>query len=482
MAGSKLFDFAQNKPASLEERVLAFIMQHSLVPGGQPLLVAVSGGPDSVCLLHVLVKLRTELNTEICVAHLDHGLRGAESAADARHVAGLAKQLGVPAIVEQRDVKAYRARAHLSLEEAARVVRYGFFAEAARKVGADRVAVGHTADDHVETLLMHLVRGAGTRGLRGLQPSSLWRSPESSLLVVRPLLPIRREETQSYCQANRLMPRLDTTNLSMSPLRNRIRLQLLPLLQRYNPRIVDALLRLAHIASDEIAFLDDAVAAWWDRIVRAEGNALVLSKKEVLQLPDALRRHLLRAAIERLAGDLKDIEAGHIEDMMTAMNKQAGKRIALPGNLVFGVEYDRYVLAQEAALSPLPPLAGEFPLNIPGETLIPGWRVETAINGPERVSQGDSFTAFFDLAKTGEWLVVRTRRRGDRFQPLGMAQPKKLGEFMIDSKIPQAWRPHVPIVASRQQIVWVVGWRIDERVKVTESTRQVLRLRFEQRG
>jgi tRNA(Ile)-lysidine synthase len=464
----------------LEQRVLGFIREHHLVPGQHRLLVAVSGGPDSVCLLHILVKLQEELKIKLHVAHLDHQLRGAESEADARFVSQLAQQLGIPATMEQRDVKAYQARQRISLEEAAREVRYAFLDEVAKSTGADRVAVGHTTDDHIETILMHLIRGTGTRGLRGLQPSTLRQSSGSSLTIIRPLLQVSRQETASYCHSHQLRPRTDASNLSLSPLRNRIRHQLLPLLQSYNPRVTEALLRTARIAGDDLAFLEKESARLRRRIVQRQGDTITLDREGFLKLAPALKRHLLRAAIEELLGNLKDIEVRHIEEIMAALTKPAGKRLSRPGGLVFTIEYDRYLLGPDpAALSLLPVLRDELVLKIPGETSFPGWRVEATIIEREQMEEDRDFTAYLDLDEAGGRVAVRCRRPGDRFQPLGMSQPKKLGEFMIDAKIPRAWRQRVPIVCSPQHILWVAGWRIDDRAKVTENTRQVLRLKFE---
>jgi len=475
----------------LEQRVLHFIQEHNLVSSQQCLLVAVSGGPDSVCLLHVLVKLQEELDIGLHVAHLNHQLRGAESEADARYVFNLAHRLGIPATIEQRDVKAYQAQRRISLEEAAREVRYTFLAQVAKSVGANRVAVGHTTDDHIETMLMHLIRGTGTRGLRGLQPSSRWQSSGNSLTIIRPLLSVSRAETADYCRSHRLMPRTDASNLSLSPLRNRIRLQLLPLLKSYNPQVAEALLRTACIAGDDLAFLDEEGTRLWSEIARRQENTIILDKERFLELPSALKRHLLRMSIEKLLDNLKDIEACHIEEIMDALTKPAGKRISLPGGLNFSIEYNRYLLGSDpAALSPYPSLRGGFSLKIPGETLLPGWCVEaTILNREQMVEEGKGikgmglmnnlYTAYFDLGKTGDKLVARPRQRGDRFQPLGMSQPKKLGEFMIDAKIPRAWRQRIPIVCSPQHILWVVGWRIDDRVKVTDNTKQILCLKFE---
>ena len=471
----------QSEPA-LEERVLGFIQQYRLISGDKKLVVAVSGGPDSVCLLHILTKLQKELKVKLHVAHLNHQLRGAESEADADYVAALARQLGIPATIEGRDVKGYRAQKHLSLEEAAREVRYSFLAQVAGSIGAERVALGHTRDDHIETILMHLIRGTGTRGLRGLQPCTERKSETGSIVVLRPLLEISHQETEDYCQSYNLMPRLDVSNLSLSPLRNRIRHQLLPLLRSYNPGIAQALLRTGQIARDDITFLDKEVDQLWDEVAQEAGKTIVLDKAKFDQLPPALKRYLLRAAAERLLGNAKDIEMRHIEEVISALTKPAGKRLSLPGGLIFSIEYDSYLLAPDfAALSPFPTLKGEVQLNIPGETVIPGWRVEAAITNREGMTEKGDFTAHLDLGKTGDKLVVRSRRRGDRFQPLGLGQPKKLSEFMIDAKIPRAWRGKIPVVCSPSQIVWVVGWRIDDRVKVSEKTKQILCLKFEQR-
>jgi tRNA(Ile)-lysidine synthase len=304
------------------------------------------------------------------------------------------------------------------------------------------------------------------------------------------------------------MPRIDASNLSLTPLRNRIRHQLMPLLESYNPRVAEALLRAARIAGDDLAFFDKEIDRLWGKIVQKQGNTITLDKEEFLELPSALKRYLLRRVIEDLLGNLKDIESRHIEEIIDALTKSAGKRLSLPGGLIFSIEYDRYLLGPDpAALSPFPILGAEFPLELFGETVLPSWRIEATIISPSIVKGkpegalapsetitplplnkgkgikgigliNNLFTAYFDRDKTGDKLLVRPRQPGDRFQPLGMSQPKKLGEFMIDSKIPSAWRQRIPLVCSPQHILWVVGWRIDERVKVTDTTKQILRLKF----
>jgi tRNA(Ile)-lysidine synthase len=465
---------------SPEERVLGFIREHCPPAPKSRLVVAVSGGPDSVCLLHILTRLREALGIELYAAHLDHQLRGAESESDAQYVASLAQSLGIPVIIEKREVRAYQAQKRISLEEAAREVRYSFLAETAKAIGAGEVAIGHTRDDNIETILMHLIRGSGTRGLQGLRPRTEWQGAGISLTIIRPLLEISREETQGYCREHGLSPRLDSSNLSLSPLRNRIRLKLLPRLKGYNPRIAEALLRTARLAASDLAFLEEEGERSWNQTARLKEDTVILDKGRLLELPPALKRQVLRLSLGKLSGSLKDIEARHIEEMMNALNKPAGRSLNLPGGLTLTIEYDRYLVGKEPlALAPLPPLEAELPLSIPGETRLPGWLVTASVAKRKPLQEeDDSLSACFDLDKTGDRLSVRNRRRGDRFQPLGMSQTKKLNRFMIDAKIPRRWRERVPIVSSPEHIVWVVGYRIDDRVKVTGETRQVLCLRF----
>jgi tRNA(Ile)-lysidine synthase len=510
----------------LESKVLDFIQRYSLIPRKELVVVGASGGADSVCLLHVLAKWQKELGIKLHIAHLNHQLRGVESEADAEYVSNLAGSLGISVTIDRQDVAAYRTERNCSIEEAARELRYAFFARVAREVGAHRIAIGHTRDDQVETILMHILRGTGITGLCGLAPCSpiaydsqgmslpasplSLRAKRSNLLVIRPLLDITREETASYCQEHQLEPRIDSSNLSPSFLRNRLRLHLLPLLRQYNPSVDQALLRLADIAKEDNVFIEQQAAGLWDKVARQENNTIYLDKKQIDGLPIALQRHLLRATVTKLAGDVRDIEATHIEAARSLLNKPASKRISLPHGLVCHGGYDELaitrlpsliasplsVIASEARQSqfppcPFPPLPGEFPLKVPGKTAFPGWNViasivreqvaslssRGALSTSVRTGQSN-LAAHFDLQKTGMKLFVRQRRPGDRFQPLGMNMPKKLYEFMVDAKIPRSWRGHIPIVCSPQQIIWVVGWRIDDRVKTTEASKEILRLEF----
>jgi tRNA(Ile)-lysidine synthase len=513
-------DLVPMNKIKLEFKVIDFIQRYSLIAPEEIVVVGVSGGADSVCLLHVLAKWQKGLGIKLHVAHLNHQLRGVESEADAEYVSNLAGSLGIPITIGRQDVAAYRIERNCSIEEAARELRYAFLARVAREVGANRIAIGHTRDDQVETILMHILRGTGITGLCGLAPCSpmaydsqgmSWpasplslraealseaKGQRSNLLVIRPLLDITREETTSYCQEHQLDPRIDSSNLSLSFFRNRLRLQLLPLLRQYNPGVDQALLRLADIAKEDNAVIEQQASELWEEVARQENNAIYLDRKQIASLPIALQRQLLRAAVTKLAGDTRDIEASHIEAARSLLDKPVGKRISFPHGFICHGGYNELVIASTAQQSqlppcPFPPLPGEFPLKVPGKTLFPGWKVtasivrermdalssQDALSTSERTCQSN-LVADFDFHKAGTALFVRQRRPRDRFQPLGMNMPKKLYEFMVDAKIPRSWRSHIPIVCSPRQIIWVVGWRIDDRVKVTEASKEILRLEF----
>ena len=467
--------------SSLEKRLLSFIREYGLVSGNEKVLVAVSGGPDSVCLVHLLNSIKDELNIQLHIAHLDHGLRGEESEAEAHYVSGLAEKLAIPITVEKRDAGEWGKANKISLEEAAREVRYKFLDEIAREVGASRVAVGHTRDDQVETTLMHYLRGAGIQGLRGLRPAAPlpYSSKEDGIWVIRPLLALNRQETVSCCHDYGLQPCVDSSNKDTKFLRNRIRLELIPLLRQYNPEIDNALVRLADLAGEDADFIDEQASAVCSQVTTREGGMTCLDSGKVRGLPLALQRRIFRIVLGQSYGSLKDVEATHVDSLVRLLFGNTGKCIHLPDGVLATNERNRMVISDPgASVCPWPLLDTSYSLKVPGETMVPGWRVTADIINENFYREDDIFSASFDLAKTGRTLFVRGRKPGDRFHPLGMMHSRKLQDFMVDSSIPRTWRDTVPIVCSPSQIIWVVGWRMDDRVKVTTSTEGVLRLEF----
>ena len=499
----------------IESRVMSFLRRHCLIRSRETIVVGVSGGADSVCLLHMLAGWQKEFDINLHVAHLNHQLRGAESEGDAKYVADLGQRLDIPVTIGELDVAAYRSRRSCSIEEAARELRYDFLAEVAGDIGAQRVAIGHTKDDQVETVLMHILRGTGVSGLCGLEPlapvplgHSGLKAKNLGLVLIRPLLDVGSQETLSYCQERQLGPRFDSSNLALSLLRNRLRLELIPVLRKYNPSIDQALLRLARIAKEDCSFIEQQALQLWDELSRQERDTVYLDKKRVWSLPAALQSRLIRLAVGKLLGDTRDMGASHIEAVRSLLTKSAGRKVSLPHRLMCQSGYDEVAIASqfdipcwtngggEWAVSPV--LQGEFPLNVPGETSLPGWQVTASITLGEvgslsspgvlpcprrewievKGKRRSNLAAELDLNKVGTELSVRQRKPGDRFQPLGMKTPKKLQDFMVDARIPASWRHHIPLVCSPRQIVWVVGWRIAEGVKVTEASKRVLRLEF----
>jgi tRNA(Ile)-lysidine synthase len=317
------------KTGALGQNVIQFIKEHNLISDGGKVIVGVSGGADSVCLLDILVKHRNELNITLHVAHLNHMLRDKESEEDEQYIRQLSHRFNIPATIERRSATSYQRQKKCSLEEAAREVRYHFFAEVAQRENSNCVTVGHTRDDDVETVLMHLLRGTGMSGLRGLQPLSLMQPGDDTvrIKIIRPLLKTGRNETEEYCKQHRLSIRQDSSNRDTAFLRNRIRLELLPHLRDYNPRIDDALLRMAHSVEENISCIEMLASLKWNELVEQRGSALYLNISKVSELHPALQKQLFRMAIERVAGTLKDIESDHIEQMVQFIIKPSGKTL-----------------------------------------------------------------------------------------------------------------------------------------------------------
>ena len=474
-----------SKRSFLAERVLSFVNGQGMFVSGETLLVGVSGGRDSLCMLYVLMEIKDELGIHIHIAHLDHMLRGAESASDAKYVSELASYLRVPITVGQRDVKKYQLEHQLSLEEAARELRYQFFLDTANSVGASRVAVGHNADDQVETILMHLIRGTGTSGLCGMRPITFWRHfNDEKWLVVRPLLEVARKEVEAYCQEYHLLAREDSSNESMAFLRNRVRQELLPLLHTYNPNIKQSLLNTAQTVTDDYSFMQTGLLEMFGNVVSSRDGMMVLDTNKASRLHPAMQRLVIREALRQLLGDLRDMERRHVESIRKAFHFSPGKQISLPRGLILWTEYGECSIGGDSkAHKILPSLEKGHVIIVPGETAVCGWRVIADVlgsEGKESLQDKNPFVANFDFDVAGNKLQVINRKPGDRFQPLGMSCSKKLQDFMVDVRIPRAQRSQVPLVCSTTQIIWVVGWRIDERAKVTDQTQRILRLTFAQ--
>ncbi|MDZ4246875.1 MAG: tRNA lysidine(34) synthetase TilS [Dehalococcoidia bacterium] len=466
-----------NTPTEMiSSKVKQSLQQNKLVSPGEKWLVGVSGGPDSVCLLHLLNLLKDNLGITLHVAHLNHGLRSRAASADADYVADLARLLGIPYTGAKKDVRGFKKEHHCSLEEAAREVRYLFLSQLAGEVNADKVAVAHTADDQAETILLHLLRGTGSKGLAGMSAVEKWDScfTGADITVVRPLLDLWRYDTEAYCEYYRLSPRRDASNSSPRFVRNRIRSELLPLLQSFNPRIKESLVKTGQLVSGEQESLRALASTLEDKLLRKEDNRVTLDIDGVLACSSSLQGHILRSAWNLLAGNLRDLEARHVEKMKLLLRQRTGTRIHLPGRRIFYREYNQAILIPKeytATVSHEP-----LKLKIPGETEVMGFTFR-AYFVPCQAFQEKSlnrYQAYFDARAAGCELTIRPRAPGDRFRPFGMQGEKKVQDFMVDARVPRRLRDSIPLVCSPEHILWIVGWRLDERVRITGNTEKVL--------
>jgi len=474
---------------------------HRLIRKGDTVVVGVSGGPDSLCLLHVLTQLRPEQNLTLHVGHLHHGIRGDEADADADFVSELAQSWGLPVTVRRCDVPALATRQKQALEEAARQARYAFLGRLALRTSASAIAVGHNADDQTETVLMHWLRGAGLAGLRGMLPSTPLASlrichPDehlfttSNIKIIRPLLEIPRRDIEAYCAEHGLQPRFDRSNLDTTYLRNRLRHELIPLLETYNPNFREITRRSARIIADDYALLKSLSATAWTKVVTEEsGRAIAFDLHAWRELAVSLQRSVVREAIHRLRHSLRNINWIHVENAIVALRgKPVGTRVTLPRGLMLTISYDHFLIADSDYVEPVswyPQLFEDvIPVAVPGITplLSSDWQLETHIvpretYGENHLGNPDPWQAFLDYDSTSKTLVLRCRQPGDRFQPLGLGgHQQKVGNFMINAKIPQLLRDRLPLLASPENIIWIPGYRIDMRVRVTDSTQHVLHL------
>ena len=460
---------------SLEARVPAALLRAGYASSGVKLVVAVSGGPDSMALMHLLTGLKEAERPELHVAHLNHDFRGEEAFVDERFVADAAKSLGLPCTVEEDDPEAYRRESGVSsFEEAARELRYRFLARVAESQGAQAVAVGHTADDLAETVLMHVIRGSGLHGLRGMEEVSPWvsRSGDHRTTLFRPLLGTSKRETADYCQENEIAVRKDLGNDMPRFTRNRVRGELMPALAEYNPRIIESLNRLSETSTLVIDYLESQVDALWKRCVKEDAGWLVMDSSALAQEHPLAARLLLRRAYLELTGDPRRLYQSHLRDMANLIDAPPGKSLRLPRGLYLHSSYGSLWMGKGAEVPcPFPEFHGEarIPIARSGHAVtqtVSEWRFDMEwIDRTEETSDG-LFTADLDPESLGgEAVTIRTRKPGDRFHPQGMEHSKKLQDFFVDQKVPRAWRDRTPLVTTERGIAWVVGHRVAEWAK-----------------
>ncbi len=459
----------------LYRKALATIKKYDMIAPGEHVLVGVSGGADSMALLRVLLEMKAALDIRLTVAHLDHMLRGEDSLREAEFTAFQAQKLGVPCIVERRDVQSFRCRQNLSLQEAARRVRYDFYDDAARRTGATKIALGHHADDQAETVLLWLLRGAALGGLAGIPPVRENR-------FIRPLLQCSRRRIEQYLEDIRQEFVPDSSAGELHYRRNKIRHELLPLLrEQYNPNIVETLARTAELVQQDDEALEHVVRQALQECVQDGEGGTVLSLDGLGRFSTALQGRIMREAVFRVKGDTRGLTMQHIDALCSLLAGGGSSRtIQLPGGLEARREYRNVLIRRSPAKSVCSAFSYTIE-DVPGSIVIPetggrlSMRVESIEDAAPHIRSSGEKTAFFDLGRLQFPLTVRSRQPGDAFQPLGQPGTKKIQDFFTDCKVPQRLRDRVPLLVSGEDIAWVVGYRMDERFKVGAGAKTVLR-------
>lgn len=465
---------------SVERRILHYIRKHRIIAQGENIVAAVSGGPDSTALLIILSRLAPKLRLDITVAHFNHLLRSEEETeADLQFVRALASALGLPLTHSNGDVRAYAREHRLSSEDAARRLRYAFLSQQSAEVGASCVAVGHTLNDQAETVLLHLIRGAGLSGISGMSPRTPWPfelGPE----LARPLLVLRREETEQYCSEAGLTPRSDPTNDLLTATRNRVRHEVMPTLRRLNPRIEEALARFAEAASADAEYLDELATQAFTSLATSHDSNVTLPRHELAALPRALASRVLRLAFARAHDSIADLESAHIAALLDACGGPPGSH-SLPGGITATIDQTSLIIGTGSPPSadPIKPVA----LAVPGRIAAGRYEIEARLEPPPAsLMKRHPLAAWLDADKTGDKLALRSRRPGDRLRLLGLHGEKKLQDILVDAKVPARERDGVPLVCAGEQVVWVVGHCIDERYAVDPTSRRAIHLTANRRS
>ena len=457
-------------------RIKEYIREYQMIRPGDNVLVAVSGGADSVFLLRGLKELSGELSCTLCAVHVEHGIRGGNSLRDAAFVKELCQKEGIPCRIEHVDAPLFAKQSGLGLEEAARALRYQVLEKAAKEEQADRIAVAHHMDDNAETMLFHLARGTGLLGLAGIPPVRE--------KIIRPLLCISREEIEAWLSENGQAWCVDETNADVSLSRNLIRAEVLPKLKAINPSAVLHMKETAELLRKTGEYLDRESAAVFKDV--KTGDALDVEK--LSGLDPAIAEHLVYRTLQHVAGSSKDMTRTHVRSVCDLADKPVGKQVSLPYNMVAERTYDAIRIykqadadgesKEDADRSEGNTEAQSVLLKIPGRTLADrGYQFDAEIllyDGAEEKIPRNPYTKWFDYDKIKNGLHIRGRNHGDYLQIDKNGGHKSIQDYMVNEKIPAGERDKVLLLADGSHIVWVIGRRISEAYKVTKETKRVL--------
>jgi tRNA(Ile)-lysidine synthase len=475
----------------LIKKVTEYIEEHSMLQYGDKILVALSGGPDSICLLHMLEQLKETYNIQLYAAHVNHCLRGDESEGDEKYVKSFCDKVGIPLYIKRVDINKYAKEKNLSSETAGREVRYSFFKELMIQLNGNKVALAHNANDQAETLLMRIMRGTGIDGLKGILPVR-------DNIFIRPILCLNRSEIECYCEENNLKPRIDSSNLENIYNRNKVRLELIPYIQKnFNPDIIKTLNRFAELATVDSNFIEELAEEKYNIFAKKLENKVVL-EEHVFGEKEAVLSRIIRKAIINLLGTVNNFDSNHIYDIISLQRQGTGKRIMLPYNVVAENIYSSihlYINNKEDNKSTFDNFnsvirkddlkkaeQNNSTLTVSHEEL--GVLAEFRIlhRNEELKFNADSLTKYFSYDNIEEDIIIRIRKDGDRFFPYGMKGQKKLKDYFIDLKIPKDERSLIPLLCIDNKIAWVIGYRTSDDYKVTKETKKILEVRIIGRG
>ena len=462
---------------NMVEKVLDTINKHKLIINGEGIVVGTSGGPDSVCLLHVLYTLRERLHIKLYAVHINHMLRGKESEDDEKYVKELCEKLEIPAYFFSIDVKALALKKGISLEEAGREARYRTFEKLAEDVGASKIAVAHNKNDQAETVLLNIIRGSGLDGIKGME--------YTRGKIIRPLLDVRREDIENYCRQHSLNPRTDSTNLLSIYTRNKIRLELIPSIDKmFDIDIQDNLARMTVLLKDDLEYIEENVTHLYKECLIEEKKGSATINIGIFQRNHiAIRRRIVRSIIRNLTGSLKGIESVHVEKVLQLCESgRTGAEVHLPYKLKALKSYNHLIIGTAVNDDIVRPFCSA--INIPGVTLVPeiaaGVKafIEKKSSSVEQYGnmRYNSLEQYFDYDSLKMGINIRNRRDGDVFKPYKSNGTRKLKEYFIDNKIPRHKRDSIPLIAQDNEIVWIIGYKISDKFKVTENTKTVLKL------
>ena len=455
------------------EKILDTIKTNNMLTHGDNVIVAVSGGPDSTCLLHILHKLKEKFNITLYAAHVNHCLRGEESDKDEEYVKEFCRALGIECFSRRIDINRLAEERGLSTESAAREARYEFFEELIKDLNAQKIALAHNANDQAETVLMRIMRGTGMEGIIGIKAVR-------GNIFIRPLINIKRESIDGYCEDNNLLPRIDKTNLESIYTRNKIRLELIPyIMENFNSDIVTTLNRLADTIARDNYYLEKIASEKYKSYCERNDKKVIIDKNAFKE-HEAVITRILRQALNELKGNLYNVEKVHIYDLINLQKSGTGKRITLPSNVVGYNNYENIELFIGKACENSED-EKEYTLNINEENYVEFFNLRVSvklISGNEKIDFKEKLQVkYFDFDKIMGSITVRTRRRGDYFTPFGMKGRKKLKDFFMDLKISQEERNRIPLICFGEHIAWIVGYRSSENYKIDKTTKNILEIK-----